>query len=349
MGKWVFLLLLACFGTMALSEEAQDDKRRLFIMNFGATLDFYRLNGDRGEGLAPSSFATAQLTSEDITVALEADLSHLFENYSLDANDDFDWGRFVSEANIKIQNVGDRPVAVIVGKQTIPFGQGLISMPPPFFWNNPVEQLRIIRGVMGVSVELSELPNFQNIVDQVEFSVFESSRTWDFDIRGKPAYSIRFKKLIETDNHEHEITASYARINNDHLRAAVLRPKDDEERVSLGFMTETPFVDDLTLWGEVIQFKNNPLFPRNRLLFSTGAVKEIAPRVFLSGEFSAMKKFQKSYSGAVWYRLHSREGRQLTFGIEYRHTDFDNRLLKDDNYIGIMMRLQFYKAKGFWR
>ena len=350
MNKLVLLLLLAtCFANAALAAE---DEKQLYILNFGATLDLYNLDKDRGPGLAPTSFATAQLTSEDVTLALEADLSHLFENHSLDVNnDDFDWGRFVSEASIKIQNVGDRPVAVIVGKQTIPFGQGLAALPPPFFWNNPTEQLRTIRGVMGVSVEVSELSNFQGIVDQVEISAFESSADWDFDIEGKPAYSIRLTKFIETDEYEHEITTSYARINNGHQQEA-FHPEDYadyEERISIGFKTETPFVDDLTLWGEAIYFRGNVLFPRNDLVLSSGIVKQVSEGVFLSGEFSTINEFQKSYAGAVWYRFHAEEGRQLYLGMEYRHTDFDNDLLDDISDIGIMMRLQFYKAKGFWR
>ena len=61
-----------------------------------------------------------------------------------------------------------------------------------------------------------------------------------------------------------------------------------------------------------------------------------------------MAEHHQSYAGALWYRPLTRENVQLNFGLEYRYTNYeDNNLLKDDHMIGVLMRLQLYKAKGF--
>ena len=165
--KWIwplFICLIFAGRTLAQQEE---DEGRLFVLGFNTTLDFYHLDESR-EGLAPTSLAEWGLASGNISAALTADLSHLFETYSLDVNDDFDWGRFIHEASIKIQDIGGEPVALILGKQKIPFGQGFSRMPLPLFWNNPTELMREIRGVMGVTAKLSDLSNFQGLIDEAE-------------------------------------------------------------------------------------------------------------------------------------------------------------------------------------
>ena len=338
--KPICLAFLFTLGTPLWGSDGDDDGR-VYILT---SLDFYRID-DEQEGLAPGSRAEVGLTLENVTTTLEANFSHLFEKHGLEVNEDFDWEQFVGEATVKIQDIGGESVAVIVGKQTMPFGLGFLGMPLPFFWNNSAEYMRWLWGLMGATVELSELSRFQNVVDKVELAIFESSRDWDFDIQEKPAFSMRVSKTIETDDYEHEIIASYARIDNDHLND----PTGDEERISLGFVTKTPSTDRLILWGEGVYFKNNPFFlaPDKRFVISTGVVGQITEEMFLSGEYSLMEDVQKSYAGAVWYRPFSKDGQRLTFGVEYRHTDFDSSSSENDHYIGALMRWELYKAKEF--
>ena len=339
-----FLLSFALYGEEEGSE--QDSPDRLYVIGFSSTLDFYHLNEGR-TGLAPTSLAELSAVSGKYSAALALDLSHLFETHSLDTNDDFDWESFVKEANVQIQDIGGEPVTIVVGKQVIPFGQGFTRQPLPFFWNNPTVNTQIVEGVMGVSVKLSELPLFQELVDEVEFSVFESSREWDFDIQGKPAFSIRMNKTLETDEHEHTITASYVNMDNDHLKPPLsIGIDDNEERISLGFISESVFTEDLLLWGETIYFENNPYFRSpSRLLLSTGTVYQVGDKTFWTGEYNTMERRHKSYATGLWYRPVSRQGYQLSVGLEYRYTDYD--LTKNESQVGVILRIQNYRAKGF--
>ena len=330
-------------------DNLQADEGRLFVLGFNTTLDLYALD-ERQEGVTPTSRTELNMVSENISIALAADLSHIFETYRLNLNDDFDWERFITQASLQIQDIGGEPVALILGKHTIPFGQGYTRMPLPFFWNNSAASMQEIQGVLGMSVKVSELSNFQSLLDEVEMSIFESSSTWDFNIEGKPAYSMRITKTIETDDYEHKITSSYTKIDNDHLNLPpFLKIGRYQERISLGLITEPTFSDELLLWWEGIYFENHPLYPSpSRFLLSMGGSYQMTEKLFANGEFNTMESHHRSYAGALWYRLISVESRQLSLGLEYRYTDFKNdTLLKDDHMVGILMRLQFYTAKGF--
>ena len=158
---------------------------------------------------------------------------------------------------------------------------------------------------------------------------------------------MRLKKIIETDNHEHEITASYVRINNDHIPPP-FGTDGDEERISLGFITESAFTEELLLWGEGVWFENHPLYRSpSRFMLSTGGVFQVSDKVFLSGEFNMMNDFNKNYAAALWWRPISKERFQTSFGFEYRYTSFDDNNLKDEHNLGALVRLHFYGAEGF--
>ena len=156
--------LLLSFTLWAQEDGFQEEPEegRLYILGVSATLDLYALNHNR-QGLAPTSLLEFGVVSQNLSAALALDLSHLFETYDVELNDDFDWEYFVREASVQIQDVGGEPVTIVVGKQTIPFGQGYTRQPLPFFWNNHTESLREIQGVMGVSVKLSDLPPLSGV------------------------------------------------------------------------------------------------------------------------------------------------------------------------------------------
>ena len=181
----------------------------------------------------------------------------------------------------------------------------------------------------------------------MEFSIFESSTEWDFDIEGRPAYSFRAKKTFETDEHEHTLTASYTRIDNRHVKGPLSTGLENkQERISLGVISESTFTEDLLTWGEIVHFNNHPLYRSpSRFLYSTGAVIQIADRTFLSGEYNTMRKHHESYATALWHRPISEQGLQLSVGLEYRYTNY--YLMEDDYSVGLLFRIQRYRAKGF--
>ena len=88
---------------------------------------------------------------------------------ALDFNSDFDLQKFIREAYIEIRNINNIPVAIIIGKQPITFGQNIQEMPG---WaNSPMRNLQELREVYGLTITLTK--SALGLFDQIEYSLFE--------------------------------------------------------------------------------------------------------------------------------------------------------------------------------
>ena len=334
------------------SPEVSKDQGRLVILGLHGTLQLYHFRQgyeegtDGSAGVSRRSRLNAGVTIGNVSADLGLDISHLLEDYSFNVNKDFDMEAFVSKATITVQNINDHLTAVIVGKQIIPFGQRIANLPLPSSWDNPVEDIRLIRGVIGITAKLSDLPILEGLVDELELSVFESS-TLDFSMEGGLGVAIRLTKTIESDELEHELSFSYAQKENNH----VLWREGTERRASLGIISETPFTDDTFVWAEGIHFENHPIYraPKEWAL-STGVVSKISSNTYLSGELTWANNFTKSYATGFWFNLHQKVGSQLLLGAEYRHTKYKDTFYgtfkEDVDQLSLTLRILFYKTKA---
>ena len=76
------------------------------------------------------SFVTLSTAyQERIRLALSANLAELINMSDTSFTEDIDWEKFVREAYIEIRNINDMPVAIIIGKQPIFFGENIQQMP----------------------------------------------------------------------------------------------------------------------------------------------------------------------------------------------------------------------------
>jgi hypothetical protein len=194
-----------------------------------------------------------------IHLSLGLKLETLFKENKIKLKDkDFNWQEFVKEAKIEIREIMGMPVAIIVGKQPIPFANVDDLKKLGEFDDDELSSIEDIKEVFGISLRLT--PNILNSIFKIDLSVFES-KSRDLEIGSVDSFSVRLTKSV-TDNTE--ISFSHARLGN----------KDNkdlktEERSVVGIITRTNG-DLFTGWIHGIHVKNNPQFPDAKYGLSMG-------------------------------------------------------------------------------
>ena len=346
-------------------ESSENPKRkRLYLLRANGRIDLYTMREDSGYygGIARSNLVKLSLQSGQYIGSVGIDLAKAFQNYHLRLRDEIDVEEVITYSTIGVNNINDQIIAVVIGKQRMPFGQREVPQQPHLFWDNEIEYIRRLFRVIGGQIYLSNLPVLEGVIDDVEIAVFESSEN-DFDIRGGVGASIRLTKWIETNEYTYSLSASYARKENSHLRRSTpmrmgrhhigtiprLRGLNgDEERMSVGFKMESAYSDDFVLWGEALYFDNSPLFSLmgldSNFGLSVGNVSKFKEDYYISSEFTTVNRFKKTYGLGLWRKLHQSSNIQgLFLGGEYRHEDYDNG--KRDNVLSVTLRLRFLYSK----
>ncbi|MAF78101.1 MAG: hypothetical protein CME63_17530 [Halobacteriovoraceae bacterium] len=255
-----------------------------------------------------------------IRLVLTGKLQEIFKENSVEFNDDFSIEEFVKEAYIEIKEVGGSPIAVIVGKQPIPFAQNVQAM--PIFSNNPLADLQKIDEVYGLTVDLTE--GLFGIFDQVEVSAFETVEG-DMSIGSINGVSVRLSKML-TDNIL--LTMGHAELGNDHLTSG------NERRTTVGLIGESN--DGMLVgWVEGMYFSNNPKYPDSSFAITVGGMMRVHRTTDVIVEFNYVEKEVLQY--AIGTRTALTES--LSLGVEARYNDHLNG--KDDIVLGINLTYQF--------
>lgn len=121
-----------------------------------------------------------------IKLRLKASLS----SKGLKIEDDPNLEKWIEEAYIIIRKVGVTPVAFVVGKHRVAFGQSFSDM-PMHEENSPLIDKSKIDQVIGFTLSLSNVPFF----DLVEMSVFETGKG-DLVVGAVEARSVRLSKNL---------------------------------------------------------------------------------------------------------------------------------------------------------
>ena len=246
-----------------------------------------------------------------IRLVLTGKLEAIFNDNSVEFNDDFSIEEFIQEAYIEIKEVGGTPIAVIVGKQPIPFAQNVQAM--PIFSNNPLADLQVIDEVYGLTVDLTE--GLFGIFDQVEISAFETE-DGDLSIGSIDGVSVRLSKML-TDNIL--LTVGHAELGNSHLSSG------SESRTTVGLIGES---DDgmLVGWVEGMYFSNSPTYPNSSFAITAGAMVRVHRTTDVIVEFNYVEK--ELYQYAIGTRTALTEN--LSLGAEVRYNDYivgDNEIV----------------------
>jgi hypothetical protein len=162
--------------------------------------------------------------------------------------------QMLSEAYIKIDKVGGKPVAFIFGKQTIPFGN--MQTKDPNYEFNPINAANYQRDVIGFTVQLEDVAFF----DLVEASVFET-KAKDLKIGDVDGAALRVTKDV-TD--KWKVIASGMHKGNGAAH--------DDNRGTVGFL----FKDgNWTVWSEGVYMDGNSTYPNAHWAAVAGAEYKI--------------------------------------------------------------------------
>lgn len=250
-----------------------------------------------------------------------AKLEELFKDSSLTLNEQFELGEFIKEAYIEIRDVGGRPIALVVGKQPMAFGQKVQAM--PLFKDNPMEDLQKINEVFGFTVDLQE--GLFGLFDQVEISAFESGEG-DLEIGKIDSLSIRLSKML-TDHWL--LTASHASIGHSDTNTG------RETRTSIGLIGES--TDGyLVGWAEAVFFSNNPKHQNSNVALTLGGMIRVSETTDVIVEYTTIVNEVQEIGVGVRTAL----TRNLTAGAEVRwidHIDTD----KQEVTLGVSLTYTF--------
>lgn len=309
--KWYLVpsLALSMTALSSVPVHAASDDLDLLGPEFNITGEINvggMVNRDRdfSHNLQGSKVSLNATWNQRFRAAITLKLDHLIKENEIAINDDdFSVGEFVQEAYIEIREFAGTPVAVIVGKQAIPFGQEVQAM--PFYRENPIFDLQTIDEVFGLTLSLND-GLLAQVFDQVDVSVFETN-DGDFEIGRIDGVSFRVSSQIAENL---SYTASYARLGNNHLTTGV------EQRASLGLIGKA-MDGALVGWVEGLYFSNNPEYLNSSYGITAGAMYRIHPTTDLVVEYNWVENEVREIALGTQTGLDER----TTLGAEVRFRD----------------------------
>ena len=282
------------------------------------------LGGQSGDAINLSgSFVSMSVEWKDkIRAVITTKLEEIFRDNQVELNDDFSLGEFVREAYIEIREVNGSPIAIIVGKQPMAFGQNVQAM--PIFRNNPLASMQEISEVFGVTVDLQE--GLFGLFDQAELSVFETEQG-DLSIGQIDGVSIRLSKMI-TD--QILMTLSHSEMGNNHLSTG------HERRTSIGLIGES--TDGVLVgWVEGMYFSNNPSYPNSSFGITVGGMMRVSEAIDVVVEYNWIEKELNEIGLGVRTNLTA----NTSIGAEVRYRNYVEQNRKDDVIFGVTLTYRF--------
>jgi hypothetical protein len=253
-----------------------------------------------------------------VRAVLTTSLTATFEDGNIELEDDFSLEEFITEAYIEIKEVGGSPVAIIVGKQAIPFGQKVEEM--PIFGNNPIEDLYGIDEVFGLTVKLDQ--GLLGLLDSASISAFETE-SGDLSIGDINGISVKISKELSKNI---ALNAGAARMSSD---------SGDETRMTVGLIGKSDS-GDLVGWVNGMLFSNNPKYPNSDFAITAGAKYQLTKSTDVVVEMTYVEKEVMQYSIGTNVAVTSR----ITVGAEVRYNDYEDAK-EDEIVFGLNTRYTF--------
>lgn len=330
--KKTALLSFIVASQMALSPQvllAEDNDSKLLGDDFRLSYDSeintnYSTGSQEGDviNLDESYLSLSAEWKNKIRGVIKTKLENIFQDNRVEFNDDFSLSEFIREAYIEIREVNGSPMAIVVGKQPMAFGQNVEAM--PLFADNPLADMQDIEEVFGVTVDLSE--GLFGVFDQAELSVFETEGE-DFKIGEIDGVSVRLSKML-TD--QVLLTLSHAELGNNHLDT------DNERRTSVGLIGES--TDGVLVgWVEGLYFSNNPEYPNADFGITTGGMMRVHDTTDVIVEYNYIEKELHEIGVGVRTNL----TQNVSIGAEVRYQNYVEDNKDSDVVFGISLTYRF--------
>ena len=313
---------------MAMSPQlllAQEDDSQLLGNDFRISYDSeintnYSNGAEEGDvvNLEGSYISLSLQWKNKIRGKIRTKLEQIFQDNRVEFNDDFSLGEFIKEASIQITEINGSPMAIIIGKQPMAFGQNVQAM--PLFKNNPLAEMQDIDEVFGVTVDLTE--GIFGLFDQAEISAFETE-DGDFEIGDIDGVSVRLSKML-TD--QVLLTLSHSELGNGHLDTG------RERRSSVGLIGES--TDGVLVgWVEGLYFSDNPEYPNADFGITTGAMMRVHETTDVILEYNYIRKELQEIGLGVRTNL----TQNISVGAEVRYQNYVESDRDNDTIFGISL------------
>lgn len=247
------------------------------------------------------------------------------------ASGTFDMGKFIEQAyvEIKMDELTGTPVAVIIGKDAMAFGQQLSHL--PMYKDNLLYKTNTIDKVIGVTVKLDNRL-LGSALDSLEVSAFENGAD-DLKIGDGYGLSVRLSKQLSQSL---KLTASAAEIEQDAKENSYSYDKLDK-RAAVGIVydngngTWKAFAQGTVMKGSV----SNPS-DAARLGATAGVAINAGPGEVVM-EYSYLER--QAQQVALAYNLPL--GKNLTISPEVRYTFSQDSGAANDTQVGVRAKASF--------
>lgn len=251
---------------------------------------------DESYNLAESTVTLSMDWDNKVRAVITANLEKLKEQGELDFIDDFEVEEFIRDAYIEIKNVAGTPVAMIVGKHRMAFGQNYQNM--PVHNESPLSNLQEIEEVVGLTLKLNH-----GVLGQIEASFFETE-AGDLGIGDETGYSIRLSRAL-TD--KISASVSYASMTN--------QDGSEEDRMSVGIVARVN--DQIVAYAEAI---NSDDGSSDYWAFTLGAAYELDAKNSISVEYNTLEDELDQFGIAFSHKL----SESTTVSLGLRHTQYED-------------------------
>lgn len=325
----IFLIAICSFAhSILFAEESSEVDEVILEKDFSLQVDgryvsdtyFKEIPGKRpGLNLNESFISLSAAYQEKIKLVLIANLGQLIDTDNLSFNENLDVERFIRDAYIEIRNIKNIPVAIIIGKHPITFGQNIQEMPG---WaNSPMRKLQEIREVYGITITLTK--SILGFFDQIDYSIFEQEKG-DLSLGKLNGHNLRMSKYL---NEQLLLTIGLQQKEN----------KDEttnkQARVGLVGMTKS---GKLIGWAEGIIFSNDPTYPDSQFALTMGSSYEFVKNSKVVMEFNLIEKELVQLGLGVKTTMNN----SLSAGLDLR-LGKNLRTGEDEYYLGFNLAFSF--------
>ena len=268
--------------------------------------------------------------SEHIRVAVALELNRsLRQNGKWSPQESININTLLRDATIEIHDVSGYPVAFIIGKQEIAFGQGVAGMPS--YTQSGLYNTLGLNRVLGLTVRLDK--KILNIIDSIESSVFSSQGDASiFNNKFGRIDSASFRLRGEIKERL-QYTASAMFLGNKHLGLGF-----EENRYSIGLL----YTDEKKTWMTWIEGiyhddKKNPNYGENAHYgFCAGISRNIGPGNIVT-ELTYIQNLMTEWG--LGYKL--KATRNMNIGPELRLTQWNtpDAPFKNDLRFGLAVEI----------
>lgn len=246
---------------------------------------------------------------EQVRVVVTGEINRQLRANGEDVSDSFDVSEFLKEAYIELRFIGGEPIAVVVGKHEIAFGQELRKM--PVFENSPLYNKLFQERVMGFTVKLNY--ELMNAIDEIAVSAFSSNQDANNtlgDITNIDSVSARIKGRILKDG-SLGYRASYMYLGNEETDGVA----ENRGTVGLVYATESGWgasidglVTDKTTNGDEYQYAI-----RGDISKEVGPGEVVVEATYVQDDVLQL---------GIGYNLYLTQN--TTIGAEVRYSDYDS-------------------------